>query len=195
MPAPSETAFEVEFQAWLATLGEPGEGRRLVRTGAREILVSKLEPDVLARVQQTLLGLSELLAPAAVRERYDAIAAATPGIQRVTAWRLAIRELLAGTDLSPAARNEAEAGTDSVAALLDTVLWSAPVANVPFTPAEAERQAYDDARARMGGDAPIFTRYYGEFAGLPVMNHCPGAPIARKLLAEGWALCSGEALG
>ena len=119
MPAPPETAFEAEFQAWLATLGEPGEGRRLVRSGAREILVSKLEPDVLARVQQTMLGLSELLAPAAVRERYEAIAAATPGIQRVAAWRLAIRELLAGANLSPAARNEAEAGTDSVAALLE----------------------------------------------------------------------------
>ncbi len=191
MPAPSETAFEVEFQAWLATLGEPGEGRRLVRTGAREILVSKLEPDVLARVQQTLLGLSELLAPAAVRERYDAIAAATPGIQRVTAWRLAIRELLAGANLSPAARNEAEAGTDSVAALLDAILWSGPVANEPFAPGPGELEAYADARARMAGDAPIFTRYYGEFRGLPVVNHCPGAPIARRLLAEGWQLCSG----
>ncbi len=191
MPAPSETAFEAEFQAWLATLGEPGEGRRLVRTGAREILVSKLEPDVLARVQQTMLGLTDLLSPEAVRERYAAIAAREPGILRVTAWRLAIRELLAGADLSPAARNEAEAGTDSVAALLDTVLWSAPVANLPFTLAEGERQAYEDARERMGGDAPIFTRYYGDFAGLPVMNHCPGAPIARKLLAEGWALCTG----
>ncbi|MFN8505931.1 MAG: hypothetical protein U0547_00030 [Dehalococcoidia bacterium] len=182
--------FEQEFADWLAGLGEAGQGRRLVRRGSREILVSKLEPDVLARVQQTMLGLIDLLSPEALRERYTAIAAREPGILRVTAWRLAIRELLAGTDLSPAARNEAEAGTDSVAALLDTVLWSAPVANVPFTLSEGERQAYDDARERMGGDAPIFTRYYGDFAGLPVMNHCPGAPIARKLLAEGWALCT-----
>lgn len=68
--------------AGLATLGEPGEGRRLVRTGAREILVSKLEPDVLARVQQTMLGLGDLLSPAAVRERYDAIAAAARIVQR-----------------------------------------------------------------------------------------------------------------
>ena len=61
--------FEEEFAAWLAALGEAGEGRRLVRRGSREILVSKLEPEVLARVQQTMLGLTDLLSPGAVRER------------------------------------------------------------------------------------------------------------------------------
>ena len=61
----------------------------------------------------------------------------------------------------------------------------------PFAPGPGELEAYADARARMAGDAPIFTRYYGEFRGLPVVNHCPGAPIARRLLAEGWQLCSG----
>ena len=50
---------------------------------------------------------------------------------------------------------------------------------------------FADTLARMDDDSSIFTRYYGEFHGLPVVNHCPGAPIARRLLAEGWQLCSG----
>ena len=98
---------------------------------------------------------------------------------------------------TPAARNldrdqlaEIRAGTDSVAALLDSVLWSSPHVGDSYTPSESEQVAFAEAIARMDAHAGIFTRYYGTFEGARVENYCPGAQFARTLLAQAWAVCA-----
>ena len=50
--------------------------------------------------------------------------------------------------------------------------------------------AYAEALARMDDDSSIFTRYYGDFEGRRVENHCPGARVARRLIAQAWGICT-----
>ena len=176
------------FGAWLSGRGIEG-GRRVVREGEDTILVSKFDPGFAARLYQALERLPELFDTAAVRARF---AASAPGAPRAEAWRLAVDALLdelgseRGLDRDQLA--EIRAGTDSVAALLDAVLWSGPVVGGPWAPSAGELQAYADALARMDDDASIFTRHYGEFEGRRVENHCPGAPVARRLFGQAWEI-------
>ncbi|MBK7125215.1 MAG: hypothetical protein IPH65_04735 [Dehalococcoidia bacterium] len=131
----------------------------------------------------------EVFDPAVVRERYLSTASGTP---RVEAWRLALEGLLA--DLGPSRGLDRDqlaqvrAGTDSVAALLDSVLWSSPLLGTDWEPSEPELSARADALARMDDESSIFTRYYGDFEGKRVENHCPGAQVARQLFAQGWGM-------
>ncbi len=85
---------------------------------------------------------------------------------------------------------EVRAGIDSVAALLDSILWSGPVAGADYAILPGESDAYVEAVARMDEGA-MFTRFYGLFEGRRVENHCPGAQFARLLLAQAWTLCTG----
>ena len=82
-------------------------------------------------------------------------------------------------------------GIESVAALMQAVLWSGPAVGDPYEPAEAERDAYRDALARTDASGDIFTRHYGAFEGRTVVAHCPGAPYARALLESAWRACTG----
>jgi hypothetical protein len=114
---------------------------------------------------------------------------------RVDAWRLAMSGMLANGHgphrLSPAEQAEVQAGVDSVAAVLASVLWSEPAARDSYQPQDGERAAYRDALARLSRVDGPFTRRYGVFDGAQVVNHCPGAPYARMLLALGWRVCTG----
>ena len=180
---------ETTFVDWLAERGI--EGRRLVRESGDAILVSKFEPGFAARLYEALDRVPELFDEAAVRRRYSAL---PPETSRVEAWRLAINALLAdlgpARGLDPDQLAEIRAGTDSVAALLDSCLWTAPTVGSDWQPSTAEREACADALARMEDESSIFTRYYGEFEGKRVENHCPGTPVARKLFAQAWAIVS-----
>ena len=177
------------FERWLADRGIEGP-RRVVRESEDAILVSKFEFGFAARLYRALDLLPELFDAACIEARYHAQPPATP---RVEAWRLAINALL--DELGPARGldgdqlAEIRAGTDSVAALLDSVLWTAPaLSDERWQPSEAELDAHADAIARMDDDSSIFTRYYGEFDGKRVENHCPGAPVARRLFAQAWSM-------
>ena len=179
------------FADWLASRGIEGS-RRLVRESADVVLVSKFEPGFAARLHEALDRVPELFDAAGVRRRYSEVA---EGEARVEAWRLAVVSLLAelGTarGLDRDQLSEIQAGVDSVAALLDSVLWTAPGGGGEWSPSEAECEARAEALARMDDDSSIFSRYYGEFEGRRVENHCPGAQVARRLFEQAWAVTTG----
>lgn len=189
----AEPPFEERFAAWLATLGLAGDGRRFVRANVREILVSKVEEGLAARLYRTLDLLGDTLVPATAA-RYRALAAASPVAARVALWHEAVAgvvdEAVADAGLPESASAEMGVGVESVAALLDAVLWTMPAAGDDYAPAPGERAAYDDVLARMNAENSLFTRYYGEFEGKPVVNHCPGVIIARLLVSSAWELCT-----
>jgi hypothetical protein len=183
-----DTAELARFESWLAERGIEGQ-RRVARDGPDAILVSKFEPGFAARLYQALDLVPELFEAAEVGRRY----ATFPGeTARVEGWRLAVNALLdelgsaRGLDRDQLA--EIRAGTDSVAALLDSVLWSAPALRLDWTPSQSEHEAHADALARMDDNSSIFTRHYGEFDGRRVENHCPGAPVARRLFEQAWEI-------
>ena len=189
--AGDEEASE-RFAEWLETLDIEGT-RRLVRESADVVLVSKFEAGFAARLHEALDRVPELFAASEVLRRYGGLAAGQP---RVEAWRLAVIALI--EELGPARGldrdhlSEIQAGVDSVAALLDSVLWTAPRVRDTWAPSQAEREARAEAVARMDDDSSIFTRYYGEFEGRRVENHCPGAQVARRLFEQAWAVTTGE---
>jgi hypothetical protein len=178
------------FDRWLRDQGIDAP-RRIARESDDAILVSKFEPGFAARLYAALDKVPELFDPACVRDRYAAQPASTP---RVEAWRLAVNGLL--DDLGPERGldrdqlAEIRAGTDSVAALLDSVLWTCPTVDIDWIPSPAECEARADAVAKMDDESSIFTRYYGDFEGKRVENHCPGAPVARRLFEQGWEICA-----
>ncbi|MGE3076907.1 MAG: hypothetical protein AB7N24_07305 [Dehalococcoidia bacterium] len=156
------------------------------------ILVSKFEPGFAARLHEAVDRLPELFDEAAIASRYGG---APPEGNRTEAWRTAVGGLLSeigplrGLDQDQLA--EIQAGVDSVAGLLDSVLWSGPTVGDQWSPGDSERAAFEEAKARMDDESSIFTRYYGEFDGRRVENHCPGALIARRLFEEAWNICTG----
>ena len=183
-----------QFEDWLRTLGIEGS-RRIVREASGVILVSKFEPGFAAHLHEAIDALPEMFDIEQVTERYRL---ATCGTLRPEAWRIAIQMLLADTGpfrgLDRDQLAEIQAGIDSVAALLDSLLWTGPKTGVEWRPSEAERQAYADALARMDAESGIFSRYYGEFEGVRVENHCPGAQVARRLFTQAWTVCTGNSI-
>jgi hypothetical protein len=181
-----------QFQAWLRERGVEGS-RRVVRESADVILVSKFPAGFAARLHDALDRLPELFQA----ERLVTHTTAATGIARVEAWRLAVdalvRELGPQRDLSLDEVNEIQAGVDSVAALLDSVLWSSPTVGAPWQASQGERQAFAEALERMDDESSIFTRYYGDFEGKRVENHCPGAQVARRLFQQAWQACTADA--
>lgn len=181
------------FAEWIAGLGVDGH-RRLVRAQGGRLLVSKFEEGFAARLYVALERVPELTDGASARERY-ATAAVDYGRGRVALWRETVdallRELAPERGLDERQLAEIRAGTDSVAALLDSVLWSGPVTGQAWAPGPGEVAAYEEALARMDADDGIFSRYYGTFEGARVENHCPGAPVARALFVQAWETVTG----
>jgi hypothetical protein len=181
------------FEAWLREQGIEGP-RRIARESNDAILVSKFEPGFAARLYAALERVPELFDAGCIAARYGAQPGTTP---RVEAWRRAVNALLddlgPGRGLDRDQLAEIRAGTDSVAALLDSVLWTCPLLGAEWQPSPAECEARADALARMDDESSIFTRYYGDFEGKRVENHCPGAPVARRLFAQGWEICASQA--
>jgi hypothetical protein len=130
------------FEAWLAERGFEGERRR-VRESPDGILVSKFGPGFAARLHDALDRVPELHDANGLAARYAATPAGTP---RVEAWRLAVESLLAALGrergLSRDQLSEVQAGVDSVAGLMDSVLWTSPTLGTEWTPSPAEASAY-----------------------------------------------------
>lgn len=187
---------EDAFAGWIAGIVGT-EQRRIVRRVRRRILVSKFEEGFAPRLLERLAGLDALTDLNQVEAAFAAWCVKEPDTSRVAAWRQALLGLLdaaaAERGFSPVEIAEVRVGIDSVAALLDTVLWSSPAVGGSFTPRPGEVAAYRDALAQMEATPGIFTRIYGSFEGARVENHCPGAMVARRLLAQGWQICTGTA--
>ncbi|HZU77687.1 MAG TPA: hypothetical protein VFA70_13040 [Dehalococcoidia bacterium] len=191
MTAPSDRRFEGRLAAAVDGL----DGRRVVRRDANRILVSKFEDGFAAALHASLARVPELFELRSVEAAYGAVATAQTTLRRVEAWHLALAQLLAelgeARGLTREQQAQVLAGIDSVAALLDSILWSEPGVGDDYAPHSGEEDAYREAVARMDATPGIFTRFYGIFAGARVENHCPGAPFARLLLAQAWTACTG----
>lgn len=166
-----------------------------MRRGPSSILVSKFDAGFAARLHEVIAGLPEVFEESAVRRVYADVASAKPGGTRANCWHEAVRTILddavAAGRVTAKERAEVVAGIDSVAALLDSVLWTAPTTGVAYAPSAGEFDAFREAREKMDAENSLFTRFYGTFEGLPVVNHCPGAHFARRLIAQAWTLCTG----
>jgi hypothetical protein len=187
---------EAALSRWIDGLGVEGT-RRFVRHDDVGILVSKFEPGFAARLHELLDLMPELFEASSVAAAYGATAAAAePSTKRVDVWHAAMHALLAAAgrrhEIPDLRLAEVRAGIDSVRAILDTVIWSEPRAADDYTPAAGERSAYLDGLAALADGRDLFTRYYGQYEGIPVRNHCPGAAFARMMLAQGWTACTGE---
>jgi hypothetical protein len=182
---------------WLRDVAGIAEPRRVVRRSPTAILVSKFDEGFAARLHETIDRLPEMFDDALVTARFDELAAIDPSRTRIETWRLAITaaisESAARQGLHPDAVAEVRAGIDSVAGLLDSILWTSPAGIEPHTPEPSEVEAYNDTRARMDAERGLFTRYYGSVEGVPVENHCPGSQVARRLFAQAWAICTAGA--
>lgn len=196
MPHDLDPTTEAALLAWMRDdLGVEGY-RRVVRATEHEVLVSKFEPGFAARLHALLDELPEIFDEHAVIEAYQQAAHDLPAdTPRVDAWHAAMHGALAtlGERLGVEDNRLAEVrvGIDSVRAVLEAVIWSAPTVTDAYTPRSGEVKAYRDGMAALQDDRDIFTRYYGDFAGRPVVNHCPGAQFARRMLAQGWLACTG----
>lgn len=172
------------------------EPRRVVRVDDHGVLLSKFDPGFASRLHELLALLPELFDEASVVARYDAAAAgAPPETGRVATWHAAmhaaLREAGERHSIPDLRQAEVRTGIDSVAAVLEGVLWSAPRVGADYTPLPGEVEAYVDGLESLAEGRDLFTRYYGTFEGHPVRNHCPGASHARTMLAHAWRACTG----
>ncbi len=186
-------AEDPSFAAWLRDEAGVTEPRRIVRRDAERILVSKFEAGFAARLHESLARMPELFDRIHTSAAYQRFAATHPDSPRVAAWHETMRTLLDALalerGLTGSQAAEVLAGIDSVAALLDSVLWSTPTAgNREYSPLPGEESAYTDALHQMDATPGIFTRVYGVYDGALVENHCPGAPFARTLLDNAWTI-------
>ncbi|MFN8619053.1 MAG: hypothetical protein U0837_18380 [Dehalococcoidia bacterium] len=178
---------ERQFAAWLEDPWHRNPATH--RAGIQSvILVSKFEPGFAARLLDAVDP--EIFDVDVVRLGY----LARDGEPRVEAWRLAVAALL--DELGPprglvrsARRNPPWHRLRGRPARFRP-LGTSPAVGDGWAPSAAERDAYADALARMDDDSSIFTRYYGDFDGRRVENHCPGAQVARRLIAQAWDICT-----
>jgi hypothetical protein len=192
-------AFETRLRDWLEHDIGVTEWRRLARLDEDTALVSKFHAGFAPQLHALLEALPELVDEYAVLAAYaEAARAAPPGTPRVEVWDRAMRALLAracarlGIPENADQQSFVRVGVDSVRALLDSILWTAPTVEDAYAPAAGERAAYlDVTRAFAGRD--FFTRNYGRFEDHLVQNHCPGAAYARVMLAHAWRACTGTA--
>lgn len=199
-PAPGSEeflAFETRMRDWLEHEAAVAEWRRLARLDEESALVSKFEEGFAPQLHALLEALPELVDERAVLEAYrEAASMAVAGTLRTEAWDRAMRSLLAracvrlGIPETADQQSFVRVGVDSVRALLESVLWTAPTVDEAYEPAPGERAAYlDVTRAFAGRD--FFTRTYGLFEDHIVQNHCPGAAYGRVFLAQAWRACTG----
>jgi hypothetical protein len=190
-----ETDREARFFSWLREEAGIAGPRRVVRDDPSGILVSKFEDGFAARLLAAVESLRDVLDTKAVNQAFLARALLGPTVQRVDCWADAVRGLLGdaaeSSRITADQRAEIEAGVDSVALVLSSVLWTGPAVSTEYNPCAGERAAYLEVLDRMNAEHGLFDRHYGVFEGVPVFNHCPGARVARRLLAQSWTICTG----
>jgi hypothetical protein len=194
-PANDEQDISDEVVAWMRDVLGVNEYRRAVRITDDEILVSKFEPGFAARLHDLLDRVPQLFDEATVVANYRRMAGTLPAdTPRVDAWHAAMHDALANVGAALGVDDmrlaEVRTGIDSVRAVMEAVLWSGPAVSDGYRPRSGEVQAYREGLAALADDRDIFTRYYGDFAGRPVRNHCPGAAFARRMLAHAWLACT-----
>ncbi len=190
--------LEQRLKRWLREELGIEDPRRVVRASSERILVSKVAPDFALDLLQLLELTPELFEETRVLEACEARArcsdAATP---RSENWRAALHELLSkiGTlrGIPDERLAEIRVGIDSVFAVLESVLWTHPTLSDLYVPDAGEITAYRECVSRFDRDHDLFTRTYGYFEGRRVENRCPGATLARTLLAQAWRACTGTA--
>ncbi|MEX1023167.1 MAG: hypothetical protein WD058_08455 [Dehalococcoidia bacterium] len=190
-PGAPPDGFERELREWLRDAAGVEEPRRVARVAEGEVLLSKFEPGFAARLHDLLDRVPELFDSATVAANYDVTARALPAdTPRVDAWHASMHAALAAAgarmDIEDVRLAEVRTGIDSVRAVLEAVLWSGPAVGDDYAPRSGEVEAYRDGLAALADERDIFTRYYGEFDGRAVRNHCPGAAFARRMLSQGW---------
>ncbi|MCH2656846.1 MAG: hypothetical protein MKZ84_04725 [Dehalococcoidia bacterium] len=164
------------------------------------ILVSRFEPKFVGRIDTVLDCLPEILDVDNVRTAYKKLSEERPLDRKTLIWRDAVEGIVVNSvkslTISPEDADLVRAGLDSVLVILDTVLWSAPLACSSDGPRKAEKQAFIDVlelhRAR--DDQDVFRRYFGDFEGYRVITYCPGSMWAHIFLAIAWEVCTGERL-
>jgi hypothetical protein len=190
-----DDGFEQRLQQWMEGLPGVTERRRVVRRDGARVLVSKFEEGFAAHLHDVLDRLPELFDVAFTAEAYAKAAREHPEAPRALVWRVSIgrtlRALAEERGLTQDDVTNVGGGLDSVAALLDSVLWTSPLAgDAGYAPAPGECEAYGDAAGRMDTDAPIFMRVYGEFEGAQVVNYCPAPLFGRRLFNQAWSICT-----
>ena len=201
-PAQPNATLEARLKRWLRDELQIEEDRRLVRVDATTILVSKFEPGFAPQLHALLDSLPELFDETHIQRAYAQAAAEADttvetgaSILRVDAWALGMRALLATLGAERGIEDDRQAlvrvGIDSVRAVLDAALWSAPRTGDGYEPRSGELIAYREATAGLDPNHDLFTRIYGSFEARSVVNHCPGAPFARTMLAQAWTACTG----
>lgn len=189
------TDLEARLNEWLRDSGVE-DGRRIVRFDDDSMLVSKFEPGFAQTVHAVLDRLPELLDQSTISAAYNATAAtAEDATLRVTVWSRAAHNMLADfgaeRDIDDNQQALIRVGLISVAALLDTMLWSGPTVGDDYSPRPGEITAFLEATDRLDPDHDLFTRHYGTFEQRRVVNYCPGSPFARVMISQAWIACTG----
>ncbi len=172
----------------------------LVSCPVDTILVSRFEPKFVGRIDMVLDRLPEILDVDNVRTSYEKLADERPFDQKTLIWRDAVEGILVDSiENSTVSQDDADlvrAGLDSVLVILDTTLWSAPLACSSDVPRKAEKEAFLDVLElhRVRDDQDVFIRYFGNFEGCRVVTYCPGSTWAHIFLAIAWEVCTGEKL-
>lgn len=197
----SESKFRSEdavLSAWLREEVGLEEFRRVVRENKTTIVISKFEPDFAPDLFATVDALPELFDDALVTAEYERIAAEHQARGeaplRTAVWREASESLLErlgdARGIDAHQRMYVLPGIESVQAVLDTILWTGPTIADTWEPHPGEVQAFNEFECDEM-DRDLFTRYYGTLDGRRVENYCPGAQFARRLMAQGWRVCTG----
>ena len=199
-PTADPAAFserEMALNVWLHNHVGIDDVRRIVREDPESILVSKFEPGFAPGLHSMLDELPELFDGDEISSAYSAVAAAEESADalRVDVWDQAMRRLLATLGAQRGIEDDRQAlirvGIDSVRAILVSALWSVPLTSDDYEPQPGEITAFREVTSSMSPDHDLFTRHYGLFEDLDVVNHCPGAPFARLMLSQAWQVCTG----
>jgi hypothetical protein len=193
---------DAALQAWLREHLGLMEYRRVLRENGEVIVISKFEPGFSQDLFATVDLVPELFDEGVVAAEYEALAAGylAGGVAplRTAVWREAAERVLgrlcAERGIDARRRMLVLPGVESAQAVLDGILWTAPVIGGAYAPHPGETAAYREFEASAGtapapGVRDLFTRFYGLLDGRRVEAYCPGAPYGRRLVAQGWRVC------
>jgi hypothetical protein len=187
------------LRAWLRSEVGLAEYRRVVREGDSAIVISKFEPGFSQDLFATVDLLPELFDAGVVGAEYERLAEAHQALgeapMRTAVWREAseaeLNRLCAQRGIDEQRLMFVLPGIESVQAVMDSILWTAPLVGGDYEPAAGEVEAFREFQDAQD-ERSLFTRYYGELDGKRVENYCPGAPFGRRLVAQAWAICTGR---